>query len=53
VIEFAGIQFKNPFVVASSLLTVKPELLRRADEYGAAAVSVELCPMDAIAMQLV
>ena len=41
-IEFVGIQFKNPFVVASSPLTVKPELLKRAEEYGAAAVSTKL-----------
>jgi dihydroorotate dehydrogenase subfamily 1 len=42
VIEYAGIEFKNPFVVASSPLTVKPELLKVAEDYGAAAVSTKL-----------
>jgi dihydroorotate dehydrogenase subfamily 1 len=42
VIEFAGIKFKNPFVVASSPLTVKPELLKKAQDYGAAAASTKL-----------
>jgi dihydroorotate dehydrogenase subfamily 1 len=41
-IEFAGYTFKNPFVVASSPLTVKPELLKKAEEFGAAAVSTKL-----------
>ena len=41
-IKFAGYRFKNPFVVASSPLTVKPELLKRAEEFGAAAVSTKL-----------
>jgi dihydropyrimidine dehydrogenase (NAD+) subunit PreA len=42
VIEFAGIKFRNPFVVASSPLTVKPELLKKAEDYGAAAASTKL-----------
>ena len=40
--EFAGVKFKNPLVVASSPLTVKPELLKKAEEFGAAAVSTKL-----------
>lgn len=41
-IEFAGIQFRNPFVVASSPLTVKPFLLKNAYDAGAAAASTKL-----------
>lgn len=41
-IEFAGIQFRNPFVVASSPLTAKPHLLKRAWDNGAAAASTKL-----------
>lgn len=41
-IEFAGVKFRNPFVVASSPLTVKPFLLKRAYDYGAAAASTKL-----------
>ena len=41
-IEFAGYKFENPFVVASSPLTVRPELLKKAEDYGAAAVSTKL-----------
>ena len=41
-IEFAGVKFKNPFVVASSPLTNKLEWLKAADEHGAAAVSTKL-----------
>lgn len=41
-IEFAGIKFRNPFVVASSPLTVKPFLMKKAYDYGAAAASTKL-----------
>lgn len=41
-IEFAGIKFRNPFVVASSPLTAKPHLLKRAYDMGAAAASTKL-----------
>ncbi len=41
-IDFAGIRFRNPFVVASSPLTVKPFLLKRAYDCGAAAASTKL-----------
>ena len=34
-IEYAGVKFKNPFVVASSPLTSKLEWLKIADEHGA------------------
>jgi dihydropyrimidine dehydrogenase (NAD+) subunit PreA len=42
VIDFAGVKFRNPFVVASSPLTVKPFLLKRAYDFGAAAASTKL-----------
>ncbi|MBE3573672.1 MAG: hypothetical protein IMW95_12135 [Moorella humiferrea] len=41
-LEFAGVKFKNPFVVASSPLTSKIELLKKAEDHGAAAVSTKL-----------
>ncbi len=41
-IEFAGLRFRNPFVVASSPLTVKPFLLKKAYDSGAAAASTKL-----------
>lgn len=41
-IKFCGIEFKNPFVVASSPLTSKIEWLVEADRKGAAAVSTKL-----------
>ena len=41
-LEFAGLKFKNPFVVASSPLTAKVHLIKRAEEFGAAAVSTKL-----------
>ena len=41
-IEFAGVKFKNPFVVASSPLTSNLEVLRAADRAGAAAASTKL-----------
>ncbi len=41
-IEFAGVKFKNPFVVASSPLTSKIEMLEAADRAGAAAASTKL-----------
>jgi dihydropyrimidine dehydrogenase (NAD+) subunit PreA len=42
VIEFAGLRFRNPFVVASSPLTVKPFLMKKAYDHGAAAASTKL-----------
>jgi dihydroorotate dehydrogenase subfamily 1 len=41
-IDFAGLKFKNPFVVASSPLTARAELLKKADDAGAAAASTKL-----------
>jgi dihydropyrimidine dehydrogenase (NAD+) subunit PreA len=41
-IEFAGCKFRNPFVVASSPLTVKPFLMKKAYDCGAAAASTKL-----------
>lgn len=41
-VKFANIEFKNPFVVASSPLTATVEMLQKADEAGAAAVSTKL-----------
>ena len=41
-IEFAGVKLRNPFVVASSPLTVKPFLLKEAYDRGAAAASTKL-----------
>ena len=40
--KFAGIDFKNPIVVASSPLTNKIKWLVEADKHGAAAVSTKL-----------
>jgi len=40
--NFAGVQFKNPFVVASSPLTATVEMLREAERAGASAVSTKL-----------
>jgi dihydroorotate dehydrogenase/NAD-dependent dihydropyrimidine dehydrogenase PreA subunit len=42
VIEFAGVELKNPFVVASSPLTATIDVLREADRAGAAAASTKL-----------
>jgi len=39
---FAGIRLKNPIVVASSPLTARPELLKMAENAGAAGVSTKL-----------
>ena len=41
-IEFAGLRFRNPFVVASSPLTVKSFLMKKAYDCGAAAASTKL-----------
>lgn len=41
-VNFAGICFRNPFVVASSPLTVKPWLMKKAYDCGAAAASTKL-----------
>jgi dihydroorotate dehydrogenase subfamily 1 len=41
-IRFAGIEFKNPFVVASSPLTSNVAALQAADRAGAAAASTKL-----------
>jgi dihydroorotate dehydrogenase subfamily 1 len=42
VIEYAGIRLKNPLVIASSPLTSRIEVLKAADDAGAAAVSTKL-----------
>jgi dihydroorotate dehydrogenase subfamily 1 len=42
IMNFAGLEFKNPFVVASSPLTAKVELLEKAEQFGAAAASTKL-----------
>ena len=41
-LEFAGVTFKNPYVVASSPLTARVKWLRAAADAGAAAVSTKL-----------
>ena len=41
-IEFAGLEFKNPYIVASSPLTAKTKWLRAASEAGAGGVSTKL-----------
>lgn len=41
-LEFAGYEFKNPYVVASSPLTARVKWLRAAADAGAAAVSTKL-----------
>ncbi len=41
-IKFAGLEFKNPYVVASSPLTARVKWLRAAADAGAAAVSTKL-----------
>jgi len=41
-IKYTGIEFKNPFIVASSPLTRSIYLLKEADEAGAAGVSIKL-----------
>jgi dihydroorotate dehydrogenase subfamily 1 len=41
-IEYAGLKLKNPFIVASSPLTAKVHLIKKAEEYGAAGVSTKL-----------
>jgi len=41
-ITFAGVKFRNPFVVASSPLTSNLRVLKEADRAGAAAASIKL-----------
>ncbi len=41
-IDFAGIKFKNPFVIASGPITSKVELLKKAEKHGAIAASIKL-----------
>lgn len=41
-IDFAGIRFKNPFVVASGPLTASIDLIRKAEDAGASAISTKL-----------
>lgn len=41
-LEFCGLNFKNPMVIASSPLTSKIEWLIEAEKHGAAAVSTKL-----------
>ncbi|MBE0478170.1 tRNA-dihydrouridine synthase [Candidatus Aerophobetes bacterium] len=42
-VDFAGLKLKNPFVVASSELTNTLEKIKRAEKFGASAVSTKLC----------
>jgi len=42
VIDFAGLRFKNPFVVASGPLTASIDLIKRAEKARASAVSTKL-----------
>jgi len=42
-VNFAGLELKNPFVVASSELTNTVEKIKLAEKYGASAVSTKLC----------
>lgn len=41
-IEIAGVEFKNPFVVASGPASSNLQQLKKAEEYGAGAVSTKL-----------
>ncbi|MBC7109100.1 MAG: 4Fe-4S binding protein [Methanomassiliicoccales archaeon] len=41
-VRFVGVEFKNPFIVASSPLTANIQLLQLAEKYGAAGASVKL-----------
>ena len=41
-LELAGVKFKNPFVVGSSPLTARVDVLQAADRAGAAAASTKL-----------
>lgn len=41
-IDFAGINFENPLVIASSPLTRSIDLIKKAEDCGAAAVSTKL-----------
>ncbi len=40
-VKFAGLELKNPFVVASGPLTADIEQIKLAEKYGAAAVSIK------------
>ena len=42
-VDFAGLELKNPFIVASSELTNTVEKIKIAEENGASAVSTKLC----------
>ncbi|MBA7623714.1 NAD-dependent dihydropyrimidine dehydrogenase subunit PreA [subsurface metagenome] len=42
-VNFAGLELKNPFVVASSELTNTVEKIKLAEKYGASAVITKLC----------
>lgn len=41
-IDFAGVNFKNPIVIGSSPLTASIDLIKKAEDAGAAAVSTKL-----------
>jgi len=41
-VTFAGVEFKNPFVVASGPLTSSVKLLQLAEQHGAAGASIKL-----------
>ena len=42
-VNFAGLELKNPFIVASSELTNTVEKIKLAEKYGASAVITKLC----------
>jgi len=42
-VNFAGLELKNPFIVASSELTDKIDKIKWAEDAGASAVSTKLC----------
>lgn len=41
-VDFAGLELKNPFIIASSELTNTVDKIKTAEEHGAAAVSTKL-----------
>ena len=41
-VEFAGVEFKNPVLIASSSLTNHPSKLRRLEEAGAGGIVTKL-----------
>lgn len=41
-LEFAGVALKNPIIIASGPLTSSLDLLKKAEDYGAAGASLKL-----------